>query len=104
MLVLQFPTPCSMGGARITSRRSSVAFFILALSLATSFSRVSVAPFSANSLTPSDTMEPTLKRGAESEEWEYPAYNSPYYRYNKLIISVADIKKIQNHRYDKDKE
>ena len=93
-----------MGGARITSRRSSVAFFLLALSLATSFSRVSVAPFSANSLTPSDTMEPTLKRGAESEEWEYPAYNSQYYRYNKLIISVADIKKIQNHRYDKDKE
>ena len=62
MLVVVSPTPCPMGGEMMASR--NVLF-------TASCSRVSVAPVSANCLTPSDTVEPILNKGeAAEEEWE----------------------------------
>ena len=60
ILVEVSPTPCSMGGEMMVSRK---------VLLTASLSIRSVVPVSANSLTPSDTVEPILNTG-EGEEWE----------------------------------
>ena len=56
MSVVVFPAPCSTGGATMVSNM---------VVLPNSLSRTSASPVSTNCRTPSDTTEPTLKRGEE---------------------------------------
>ena len=58
MVVLVWPTPDRMGGARTASRK---------VLLTVSISILSVAPVSTNCLVPSDTVEPRLNRGEDTE-------------------------------------
>ena len=58
MVVLVLPTPVSMGGARTASRK---------VVLTVSISILSVLPVSTKCLTPSDTVEPRLYSGEETE-------------------------------------